>query len=99
MIFFKVDLGGSICITWLIPEEIEPELMTAMSDPDVRKFFAQTNIRTVVVDGKPLYNEEQTSLHESDSNSEERGEDVTPTPQRKKISTEAVKPESKHTYS
>ena len=89
MIFFKMEPGNAI--TWLIPLEIEPELMTSMSDAELRKFFASVGIMTVLMGGK-CYSEDQTASQESDSNSGDGGEldkTLTPTNQRKSTEKEA----------
>lgn len=104
MILSKVvnELVSSVSITWLIPTEVEPDLMAAMSNADVRKFFDLTGIRTVLIEGKLCYSENRTSSQESDSTSEDKEpeEDVTPTPTpipTKKYSSksEGEEPESK----
>lgn len=80
MVFFKVELGGGTFITWLVPVEIIPDLMAAMLEPEIRKFFLSTGIVSAFIEGKPCYTQEQTSSQESDTNSDEMGRNVTPTP-------------------
>ena len=83
MILFKVELKGSF-VTWLIPMEIIPDLMAAMMETDVRKFFVSAGIMSVFIEGKLTYRQDQTSSQESDSEGDDdTGENSTPTPKRK----------------
>ena len=84
MILFKVELKGSY-VTWLIPMEIVPDLMAAMMETDVRKFFISAGIVNVFIEGKLTYRQDQTSSQESDSegDDDDTGENSTPTPKRK----------------
>lgn len=65
MVLFKVVELGSVAITWLIPSEIVPELMTAMTEPAIRELFISLDVIEVLTDGECCY----TSSPDSDSNS------------------------------
>ena len=80
MIFFKVELSSAsvTTITLLIPSDIAPGLVAAMTEPTIGKFLDSRRVTEIAIDGRCFYMPGQNQMLSLESNSYEE-ESIPPT--------------------
>jgi hypothetical protein len=68
MVLHKVVLT-SFSVTWLIPTDVEPDLLAALTEPQVKTLLETIDVNEVVIGGESRYKFPSLEIEDSNSNS------------------------------